>query len=216
MSPRILTIALLAAFALDTYGQYPGQYPPGQYPPGQYPPGQYPPGQYPGGGGMGIPMPGRGKKTNSKTPAISLSGKISKQDGVKSTITLDSDDGRNIEFKIGSDTKITGESGKLNASDLKVGDEVSIQAHTDDKGFFYADEIRQDKTTEVNATTEAKPTAEDPDNHRPVLKRAGSSTASPASDVKSTTEAKPVNDDPDRPILKRADTKTTESASTDT
>ena len=165
---------------------------------------------------MGIPMPGRGKKTNSKTPAISLSGKISKQDGVKSTITLDSDDGRNIEFKIGSDTKITGESGKLNASDLKVGDEVSIQAHTDDKGFFYADEIRQDKTTEVNATTEAKPTAEDPDNHRPVLKRAGSSTASAASDVKSTTEAKPVNDDPDRPILKRADTKTTESASTDT
>src|ERR1035441_4447187 len=101
MSPRILTIALLAAFALDTYGQYPGQYPPGQYPPGQYPPGQYP-----GGGGMGIPIPGRSKRTNnSKTPAINLSGKISKQDGVKSTITLDADDGRNIEFKLSNDTK---------------------------------------------------------------------------------------------------------------
>jgi hypothetical protein len=170
---------------------------------------------------MGIPFPGRNKKTNNKTPAINLSGKITKQDGEKSTITLDADDGRNIEFKISSDTKIAGESGKLSASDLHVGDEVSIQAHTDDKGFFYADDIRQDKTSEVNTTTEAKPANNDP--NRPVLKRAPSASDSTASD-KSTTEAKPVNDDPDRPILKRAasapdsktsDSKPAESASSD-
>ncbi len=201
MSPRILTIALLAGLSL--YGQigYPGQYPPGQYPgqypPGQYPPGQYPPGQYPGGGGIGIPMPGRSKKTSNKAPAINLSGKITKQDGVKSTITLDSDDGRSIEFKISTDTKITGQSGKLSAADLKVGDEVSIDAHTDDKGFFYADTIRQDKAADVNSTTEAKPSG-DPD--RPILKRAGSSTEKPAdsptadsktSDTKTSDSNKP-------------------------
>ncbi len=136
---------------------------------------------------MGIPFPGRSKKTNnSKTPAISLSGKVTKQDGVKSTLTLDSDDGRNIEFKISSDTKITGESGKLSAADLKVGDQVSITAHTDDKGFFYADTIHQDKATDVHSTTEAKP---DGDPDRPVLHRAGSSIDSkPADSTASDTK----------------------------
>src|ERR1041384_1360131 len=44
---------------------YPGQYPPGQYPGGGYPPG--------GGGGTGLPFPGRGKKKkteDSKEPVI--------------------------------------------------------------------------------------------------------------------------------------------------
>src|SRR5579862_1748416 len=107
MSPRVLTIALLACISL--YGQigYPGQYPPGSYPPGQYPPGQYP-----GGGGMGIPMPGRRSKSDqNKKATINLSGKISKQDGVKSTLTLDSDDGRNLDLNLSGDTKITADSG---------------------------------------------------------------------------------------------------------
>jgi hypothetical protein len=175
MSPRGFTIALLAGMSLygQIGGQYPGGYPPGQYPPGQYPPGQYPPGQYPGrDGGIGMPLPGRGKKADqNKKSTINLSGKVSKQDGVKSTLTIDSDDGRNIEFRISGDTKITGESGKLSAADLHLGDELTIQAHTDDKGFFYADTIRLDKSTEVNIVSDAKPTAVDPDDHRPILRR---------------------------------------------
>jgi hypothetical protein len=195
------------------YGQIGGQYPGGQYPPGQYPPGQYPPGQYPGnGGGMGIPMPGRNKKANTtKKPAISLSGKVSKQDGVKSTLTIDSDDGRNIELKISSDTKITGESGKLSAADLHMGDEISVQAHTDDKGFFYADTVRLDKSTEVNTTSDAKPTAVDPDDHRPVLRRAGTSSEHDASDTK-TADSKTV--DAKAPDAKTSDTKSADSAKT--
>jgi len=86
-----------------------------------------------------MPLPGRGKKADqNKKATINLSGKVSKQDGVKSTLTIDSDDGRNIEFRISSDTKITGQSGKLSAADLHLGDELTIQAHTDDKGFFPA------------------------------------------------------------------------------
>jgi hypothetical protein len=212
MSPRVLTIALLAGISL--YGQigYPGQYPPGSYPPGQYPPGQYPPGQYPGGGGMGIPMPGRRSKADqNKKPTISLSGKITKQDGVKSTVSIEADDGRNIELKITDTTKITGESGKLTAADLHVGDELSIDAHTDDKGYFYADTINLDKSSQVHNTSDAKSGSTDSDDHRPVLKRAGSasdhgSASSDSSDVKAS------DSDSDRPILKRADSKSADSA----
>jgi len=191
-------VALLAGTCL--YGQigspYPGGgYPPGQYPPGQYP-GQYPPGQYPDGGGIGLPIPGRSKKNSqSKKPVISLSGKVTKQDGVKSTLTLDVDDGRNIEIRISGDTKITGESGKLSAADLKLGDEISVQAHTDDKGYFYADTVRLDKSTEVNTISDAKPTAVDPDDHRPVLRRAGTASDHASSDDKSTS-AKATNPKP--------------------
>ena len=195
MSHRVLTLALLAGISLwGQIGGYPGQYPPGQYPPGQYPPGQYPPGQYPGaGGGIGIPFPGHKKKADSKKPGINLAGKITKQDGVKSTLTLDADDGRNIEFKLTGDTKITGESGKLSAADLHVGDEVTIEAHTDDKGFFFADTVRLDRSTEVNSTSDAKSTSTDPDDHRPVLKRAPSAdsgsehTAPPATTATTAT-----------------------------
>ena len=196
MSPRVLTIALLAGISL--FGQigqypgggYPGQYPPGTYPPGKYPPGSYPPGQYPGGGGSGIPFPGRNKKNaDNKKPSINLSGKINKQDGVKSTLTLDSDDGRTIEFKVSDTTKITGDSGKLSAADLHPGDEISIQAHTDDKGFFYADTIRLDKSTEVNNTSEAKSTSTDPDDHRPVLN--APRPAGPAASIRHRTRRRP-------------------------
>ena len=139
---------------------------------------------------MGIPLPGRNKKTNqSKKPVITLNGKVSKQDGVKSTLTLDVDDGRTVELRVTNDTKITGESGKLSAAALHLGDEVSVQAHTDDKGYFYADTVHLDKSTEVNTISDAKPTAVDPDDHRPILRRAGSSSDQGASDTKETAPA---------------------------
>lgn len=183
MSPRVFTIILLAGISL--YGQIGGPYP-GQYPPGGYPPGTYPGGPYPGGG-VGLPMPGRrGKADQTKKPSISLSGKITKQDGVKSTVTIDSDDGRSIDLKVSNDTKITGESGKLSAADLHVGDEISVQAHTDDKGYFFADNIRLDKSSEVHTTSDAKTSGsksagDDSDDKRPILKRAGSSSDSSGS-----------------------------------
>jgi len=159
---------------------------------------------------MGIPFPGRNKKADqNKKAAINLSGKVTKQDGVKSTLTIDSDDGRNIEFRVTNDTKIAGESGKLSAADLHLGDEISVQAHTDDKGFFYADNIRLDKSTEVNSTSEAKPTNVDPDDHRPILRRAGSS-GEKAGDAKSgdskATDAKATD-------AKAADAKPTDTKS---
>jgi hypothetical protein len=225
-------IALLGGLSL--YGQigYPGQYPPGTYP-GQYPPGQYPPGQYPGGGGVGLPIPGRGKRSNTnKQPAINLSGKIAKQDGEKGAITLDSDDGRNIELRLSKDTKIEADSGKLTAADLNVGDQISVSAHTDDKGYFYADNIHQDKAADKSAAnktavSEAKPAADSNDPDRPILKRADSTASKPAAtsttstsppakkdDEYETGEEHPIlpaggtsssstDNDPDRPILRR-------------
>jgi hypothetical protein len=195
MTHRILMIALLAGVSLD--GQIGGPYP-GGYPPGQYPPGQYPPGYPGGGGGMGIPMPGRGKRDQAKKQTISLSGKISQKNTAKSTLTLDADDGRKIDLKVSTDTKITGESGKIKLTDLHVGDEVSIDAHTDDKGYFFADTIDVDKAIDVKNTPTpeaATPTAVDPDDQRPVLRRAGSGNSSsdskPSSDK--TAESKPAD-----------------------
>ena len=178
---------------------------------------------------MGIPMLGRSKKTNtSKTPAIHLTGKVKSQDPNKNTLTVDSDDGRTIDFKIGADTKITGDSGKLNAADLHAGDQLQINAHTDDKGFFYADTIQRDKAADVNTTE----TTGNNDPDRPILHRADSG-GSPPSDSRTATatnktDGKPTvrkddetetgeehpilpaggvtstsSDDPDRPILRR-------------
>jgi hypothetical protein len=234
MSPRVLLLGCLAGACL--LGQIGGPYPGGQYPPGGYPPGGYPPGTYPGDtGGIGLPIPGRSKKESKDKksgPSINLSGKIAKQDGIKSTITLSTDDGRNIEFNLSGDTKITAESGKLTAGDLHIGDELTIHGHTDDKGFFYADTIRLDKSVEVNTVSEDKSTkpvsGADPEDRRPVLRRGDSpaktdeAKAAPApkppskpEDEYSTGEEHPIlpdggvkaansgSDDPDRPILRR-------------
>ena len=204
MSTRVLMVALFAAVCLDAQ-IYPGGYPPGGYPPGGYPPGSYPPGQYPAGG-SGIPLPGRNKKdkADNKKAGINLNGTIAKQDGVKSTLTINADDGRNIDLKVSNDTKITGDAGKLTAADLHVGDEITVGAHTDDKGYFYADQIHRDKAADINTTTtKASPTGEDPDDHRPILHRAGSASADTgSSDTKSdssaakTADAKPAASKP--------------------
>ena len=121
--------------------------------------------------GHSVSRPAKKKADHNKKPSINLNGKISKQDGVKSTVTLDSDDGRNIELKVSGDTKITGDSGKLSAADLHVGDEISVSAHTDDKGFFYADAIHLDKVHRgeyhQRGQADGGPT---PDlQHRPIL-----------------------------------------------
>src|SRR5437660_594787 len=100
MSTRVLLLGLIGGVCL--IAQIGGQYPPGQYPPGQYPQGRYPDDR---GGGLGLPFPGRNKKADqNKKSTISLTGKITKQDGVKSTIVLATDDDRNIELKISTDT----------------------------------------------------------------------------------------------------------------
>src|SRR5262249_35689928 len=137
------------------------------------------------GGGSGIPFPGRGKKTDqNKKPTISLNGKITKQDGVKSTITVETDDSRNIELKITNETKIAGESGKLTAPDLGVGDEISIQPHTDDKGYFFADTIHVDESSQVHRVSGTKSSkgsaaeaTSDGEDHRPILRRADDKAA---------------------------------------
>lgn len=211
-------VALLGALTL--LGQYGGQYPGGGYPPGQYPPGQYPPGQYPGGqypgGGVGIPFPGRKKKDDSKAKkaAITINGKVNRQDAGKNSLTVESDDGRMIDFKISPDTKITGESGKLKLTDLGAGDELTIQAHTDDKGFFYADEVELTKASDVHSTKEATPqTSVDPEDHRPVLRRSGSGSERAATEDGKTTDSQSASasksaDKPatkDRPATKKDD-----------
>jgi hypothetical protein len=194
MALRVLILALLAGLALDGQigGPYPGGYPPGGYPPGGYPPGRYPPGQYPGGG-AGIPVPGRGKKEQNAKPVIYLSGKISQKDTAKSTITLEAEDSRKIELKLSNDTRINGETGKKVAV-LNVGDEVSIEAHTDDKGYFFADSIDIDhpidaksagtKSSETKSTSDARPSGGDPDDQRPVLRRAPAASDSKDADTK--------------------------------
>src|SRR5947209_5349401 len=120
-------------------GQYPrggGQYPPGQDPSGQYPPGQYPPGQGPmGGGGSGIPIPWKGRKSKekkqdaAKAPTFSAEGQVSSNDGKQ--LVINTKDGREITLALSQQTKYVKGDSSIDGSKIAPRTTVHVDASED-------------------------------------------------------------------------------------
>lgn len=167
---------LLAAGVLPA--QFPGEYP------GRYPaPAPFP----------RIPFPGRGKKAPpDKKPGKDevlpqYTGKIDKVE--PDTLSVVAPDTRVLVFKCTKNTRYLREGKEMARATLKAGDEVMIEARTDDQGFFYAINVNLQKPAPSSA-----PAAED-------------DKAPPAAHAPSTTIEAPVvvddPDDPGPPILRR-------------
>ena len=144
-----------------------GQYPGGGYPPGGYPPGGGYPGQYPGGGGTGIPWPRKGKKGTSQDkdknaePMTKASGKLSKLED--KVIEVELPDGRVMHFQRDDKLKVFKESKEIQASQLKVGDEVTVEGTEDKEGNLLAKNVNLDKSApaaEAGKSAEAGKPAE--------------------------------------------------------
>lgn len=200
--PTLFFISLVAAQA-QVYpggGGYPSQYP------SQYP-GQYP-SQYPGRGqtGPGLPIPGRSKKTDTKTskngPLPNFRGALKVFD--EKGISIELGDNRVMDFKRTGSTKFFRNGDEVKLPKFNLGDQVSVEASDDGTGYLTAVNVYWEKaasggTTKTDDSTydtwkdqPGKDKDNDPD--RPVLRRADSSANS---------STKP--DDPDRPVIRRAD-----------
>ena len=180
--------AVVFLFASALLGQYPGQYPGGQYPGGRYPGGQYPGGQYPypGGGGLGIPIPTRKKKTEKPKEAQqvlpSFAGTLKQMDA--KSIVVDLDDNRTLDFRRTDKTKFV----NVKESALKPGTHISVEASEDAEGYL----------TAVNVYLEAKAAAGG-EAGAPAARSGTQASAPPADRAEQAADA-----DPDRPVLRRS------------
>ncbi|HWQ54363.1 MAG TPA: hypothetical protein VN442_11810 [Bryobacteraceae bacterium] len=162
--------------------QYPGQYPPGQYPPGQYPGGQTPLPR--------VPLPGGGKKSpGDKKPSAKevlqqFTGKIDQIE--KDLLTIQAPDTRVITFKCSKITRYLQHDKEIQRAVLKPGDEVRIEARSDNEGYFYAVNVNLEKPTEPPAkpATGEQEKPQDPGQQTTVIEA-------------------PAPEDPDRPKLHR-------------
>ncbi|MFB3828200.1 MAG: hypothetical protein ACE15B_15635 [Bryobacteraceae bacterium] len=167
ISGWVLAAGLLCA-------QYPGRYPPGQYP------GQIP---FPR-----LPVPGRGQKNpgggkpSAKEVLQQFTGKIGKIE--KDSLTIEAPDTRTITFKCSKTTKYLQDGKEIQRAVLQAGDEVDIEARSDDQGYFYAVNVKRVKAFQPPAKPEA-----------------AEAEQAPAQQA-STVEAPPPRD-PDIPILRR-------------
>lgn len=186
-------VCLLAAGLLSA--QYPGQYPPGQYPPGQYPPGQYPGGQSPF---PRIPFPGRGKKpaedkkASAKEVLEQFSGKINKVE--KDSFSIEASDTRLITFRSTKTTKYFQEGEEAQREVLKPGMDVSIEARSDNEGFFYAVNVSWKKPVDAQPA----PTATAPPAAKQEVDDAPQQQARAITVIK-----EPDPENPDAPKLRR-------------
>ncbi|MCX6620810.1 MAG: hypothetical protein NTY38_06975 [Acidobacteria bacterium] len=136
---RRLSLSLIAILSLPLLAQVGGPYPdPGRSPGSRYPGQQSPT--------SGIPWPkrkkkgGDGKEPTTQERLKTSTGKIRIVND--KTITIDTDDGRVMEFKRTDKTKVFEKEKELKVADLHPGDVVSLDATEDDEGYFYARDIR--------------------------------------------------------------------------
>jgi hypothetical protein len=193
---------LLLLLGGSLFAQYPGGYPPGGYPPGGYPPGGRYPGGYPGGG-VGLPIPSRGKKVppkkDSAQPLPSFSGSLKSLDA--KSLVVDLDDNRTLNFDRNGKTKFV----DVKPADLKPGDHVTVEASEDAEGFLTAVNVYLDKLDkrgkEKTSTASGPVPAPAHTEVKPPAAEAAAAAAPPPADDDS---AKTVEDrDPDRPVLRR-------------
>src|SRR5208283_4017174 len=118
----LLVVACSIGFA-----QYPGGYP-GGYPPGGYPPG------YPRTPGVGIPIPSKGSnKPSANAPMPSFRGNLRQMDD--KTITLETEDHRELQFKRNSRTKFIKNGDEIKSPQFEMGDQLSIEGPEDAQGY---------------------------------------------------------------------------------
>lgn len=185
--PWVLLLLLMAdEFCLAQLG---GRYPGGGYPGGGYPGGGYPGGGYPGGG-VGLPIPRRGKnkkttaqqKKEESEPLTEITGMLRSMN--ERNIVIEANDTRILNLKRTDRTKFTREDEEIKASELKMGDQVTVEARQDEEGFFTAvnvmwqrsgsaaDRIRASQ--EVQISRRSSGGRGDDDDERPILRRADS------------------------------------------
>ncbi len=150
-------------------------------------PGGYP-GRYPSQG-PSIPWPRKGKSSKNKdaaAEALHTSRGVLRKIDAKG-ITIDAADGREIEFRRTEKTRFYRDANEIKDSDLKAGDEISVEASQTDDGYLIAQNVRFEKAGAPQAAAQ-RPAAEE----QPAAK-----------EVPTTTDAPPPEKDPNRPVLHR-------------
>ncbi len=185
--PYWLGIALIASLA-----PLPAQIGPGGYPPGQYPPG------YPGTGGIGFPVPHRGKKGKStkETEPVNLQSTDGMLRRIETKqVILEADDSRMLNFKRSDHTKFLKNGDEIKPSELRPGDHVTIEASQDEEGFLSAVNVlwQQDGTAaereHAAAEVETSLAKSSDEQERPVQRRAGASPKTPETPTAKKEEA---------------------------
>ena len=159
--------------------------------------------QYPGGGGMGLPIPGRRRTANQ--PTDTLAGKIRRI--ATSQIALDPGDGRDIMIALDRNTRYFN-SGQIQAryGDFDAGDEVQIDAARDNNNYYTALRV-----TLIRKGFPSDASDDQASSKKPKLKRSpGGDRDSAASERASSSSSS--SDDPDRPVLRRTRAESTDSA----
>lgn len=211
-----LSVWLILAVGVAGAQIYPGGYPPGGYPPGGYPPGGYPGGGYPypgGGGGTGIPIPGRRSKNTQKQdasqPLPNFRGKLKHMD--EKTISLELGDSRVMDFKRTGKTKFFKNGDEVKDPKFQPGDQLSIEGPEDPGGYMTAVNVYWEKG--APKSTETADAAQAPRHSPEQDKAAGTPDAwakdnpkpadAPAAKPEASAEVAKPPEDPDRPILRR-------------
>ena len=160
----------------------------------QYP-GQYPGSPYPGGrGGLGIPMPRRGKKQTEQKkdaqPLPNFAGTLKRMDA--KLIVVELDDNRTLEFRRTDKTKFV----DVKESAIKPGDHISIEATDDIEGYLTAVNVRLEA-----AASGEKPPPPPETGKGPAAAPAPAPAPAPSAEDDSARTA--AERDPDRPVLRR-------------
>src|SRR5689334_19930257 len=150
---RVAVIVFLTAAGIAQAQVYPGGYPGGGYPGGGYPGGGYPGGGYPGGGypgqGPGIPIPSRGKKTDSKNsksanqPLPNFRGTLKVFE--EKQISVELGDNRVLDFKRTDKTKFFRNGDEVKSPKFNLGDQVSVEASEEGNGYMTAVNVYWEK-----------------------------------------------------------------------
>jgi hypothetical protein len=207
-------LVVLSLAAVCAYGQisFPGQYPNGQGSPG----------------GLGIPFPGRGRRTRTtseQTPTQSLDGRLRK---ISSTeLVLESDDHLLTTVSLANSTRYyqrpsdanTGNGnppGTAKRAEFQPGDQVTIEATQDDHSYYHATKVMLVKqgtaTDRARASQPVDAASTEPgggntasDGDRPRLHRAGQPDTpdTPPSQPAPQPRTSAADNDSDLPTLRR-------------
>ena len=190
---RPFLICVLAA-SLSGQIQFPGSGRPNGPYPGSGGPGNTGGGPFPGGGGRGgrgktnDPAPGKNRKDKDALPIITTTGILRAVAG--NQFVIEADDHRIITYKAGDKMTVQREGKAVELSSFATGDHVTVDANSDDQGFFTAVSVNFNKPGTASEREEAARTWDLPD-----LRSSGTKPSA----------ANKREDDDDRPTLRRKD-----------
>jgi hypothetical protein len=200
-------------------------YPPTGYPGNGYPGNGYPGNGYPQGGGVPIPIPGKGgqKQSDPKQPLPNYRGTLKQMDD--KTITLTLNDDRELLFKRDGKTKFYKGGDEIKNPKFAVGDQLSIEGPVYGNGYMLAVNVYWERAAAGASTAksgdkkddsvhdawkdDSKATQQQPQS-KPAPPPAATAAPAPAAQAASSTgslapppPAKPDADDPGPPTLRR-------------